>query len=181
MISKFNGYHCNGTTPNRCLHHYSFQETLVILWHYLDICTICIPVVPRHEKKVSNTQNTVCFLFDTKFICHHLFLVVADKRETEYKNNSTDLDRNNLLQDNRGKHRPWYYSLWPVWNSFMVFTQNGCSNLRNNLLIKQLTSVPNHITSSWEMELVTGVQILDKAVCFTNVLWKGIFSSFSYG
>ena len=42
---------------------------------------------------MANTQNTVCFfLFDTKFICHHLFLVVADKRETKYENKSTALD-----------------------------------------------------------------------------------------
>ena len=40
-----------------------------------------------------NTQKSGVFLFDKKFICHHPFLVVAEKRETEYENKSTALDR----------------------------------------------------------------------------------------
>ena len=48
---------------------------------------------PRCNLTVIKTENTAFFSFDTKFICYHPFLGVANKRETEYENKSTALDR----------------------------------------------------------------------------------------
>ena len=53
------------------------------------------PVITSMWEQVTNTPNTVwVFLFFyTKFICHYSFLVVTDKKETEYEKKSTALEK----------------------------------------------------------------------------------------
>ena len=94
---------------NRCLHSHSSQQPLVALQNYIEICTISVltglwvshyalsfsrtAVVTLRSEKWWTHKTSSVGSFDTNFICNNPFPVVTDKRETEYENKSTTLDR----------------------------------------------------------------------------------------